>query len=506
MPEARGFHRGRESRMAAAVACVAIAAAGACSPQDLHRSERASAVLRVGVPGLSPTNPAAGLRQLTQILTVEGLARLNEDGKPEPSLAQGWTSSNGGLSYLVRLKPQVTFQDGTPLTADVVASVLPRAMRETFGPIADDVERVTAVDATTVEIGFRRPSPFLLEALEAGIRKPGTPSIGTGPFVAVPGSTSELRANAGYYAGRPIINEIHVENFPAVRTAWAKLLRDELDMLWEVGPDALSSLEHSGNVAVFTFTRRYQYVLAFNTASGPVRAPQLRRALNMAIDRTKLVATALNGHGVPSSSPIWPRYWALEPTQHTSNRYDPAQAAQLLGASHQSATKRAAVHFTLLILSDAVYERIALEVKRQLEAVGVEVDIHAATPDQLFDAVQHGKYDAVLMDAISGPTMMRPYAYWHSKMPGNPGTFGNRAVDEAFDAVRSAETESAYRVTVANLDKTFADDPPGIFLAWSVRARAISKRFDVQGEEGRDIISTLRMWKPTGARQQASRN
>jgi hypothetical protein len=91
-------------------------------------------------------------------------------------------------------------------------------------------------------------------------------------------------------------------------------------------------------------------------------------------------------------------------------------------------------------------------------------------------------------------------------MPGNLGAFGNRAVDLAFDAVRAAETESAYRMAVSNLVRTFADDPPGIFLAWSVRARAISKRFDVQAEEGRDVLSTLRMWKPAGAQQEASRN
>jgi hypothetical protein len=40
------------------------------------------------------------------------------------------------------------------------------------------------------------------------------------------------------------------------------------------------------------------------------------------------------------------------------------------------------------------------------------------------------------------------------------------------------------------------DDPPAIFLAWSERARAISTRFDVPVEPGRDILSTLRLWRP----------
>ena len=48
------------------------------------------------------------------------------------------------------------------------------------------------------------------------------------------------------------------------------------------------------------------------------------------------------------------------------------------------------------------------------------------------------------------------------------------------------------------------DDPPAIFLAWSERARAVSKRFDVPPPKpGRDILGTLRLWKPAGDAAQA---
>jgi ABC-type transport system substrate-binding protein len=138
--------------------------------------------------------------------------------------------------------------------------------------------------------------------------------------------------------------------------------------------------------------------------------------------------------------------------------------------------------------------------------VGVEIDVEAVSQDQTFDRLQHGRYDAVLIDAISGPSLLRPYGIWHSRMPGNSGMFGNRAVDEAFDRVREAETESAYRTAIGNLVRVFWDDPPAVFLAWSVRARAISTRFDVPSEEGRDVLSTLRLWKPSAVQQRASTN
>jgi MarR-like DNA-binding transcriptional regulator SgrR of sgrS sRNA len=127
-----------------------------------------------------------------------------------------------------------------------------------MGPVFSDVEHVRASGTDALEIGFRRASPFLLESLETQIQKPGGAGVGTGAFVATPNSTTEMRANADYYLGRPVVDTIHVESYPSVRTAWAEMLRGRIDFLWEVGADALDSMEKSSTVSVFTFTQRYQ--------------------------------------------------------------------------------------------------------------------------------------------------------------------------------------------------------------------------------------------------------
>jgi hypothetical protein len=60
---------------------------------------------------------------------------------------------------------------------------------------------------------------------------------------------------------------------------------------------------------------------------------------------------------------------------------------------------------------------------------------------------------------------------------------------------------------VAAIQQTAVDDPPVIFLAWMERARAVSKRFTVTpAEGGRDILSTLRLWKPTSDAHAMNRN
>jgi hypothetical protein len=96
---------------------------------------------------------------------------------------------------------------------------------------------------------------------------------------------------------------------------------------------------------------------------------------------------------------------------------------------------------------------------------------------------------------------------WHTEAPLNFGHWGNATVDIALDRVRHAASDEDVRAAIGGLQQAFMDDPPAVFLAWSQRARAVSHRFVVPSpEQGRDILSNLRLWKPTTGLQQASRN
>jgi ABC-type transport system substrate-binding protein len=154
-----------------------------------------------------------------------------------------------------------------------------------------------------------------------------------------------------------------------------------------------------------------------------------------------------------------------------------------------------------------VNERIGLELKRQLQSIDVDMNVEELPQDQIIQRATKRNYDAILLEGVSGPTLFRPYLLWHSNMPFNPGGFGNPTVDAALDRVRSAPTEESYRTAVAALQDAFMEDPPAIFLAWSVQARAVSKRFEVTAPEpGRDILSTLRLWRPVTDERRVSRN
>src|SRR5262249_51169724 len=152
-------------------------------------------------------------------------------------------------TLIVKLRKGVKFTDGSPLDASAAAAVLPKSLRDFMGPLFDEVAGVEPSGSDAVRINFRRPSLLYLEALEAQMAKPGSiVGIGTGPYAAAADSTTELSVNPAYYLGRPVISRIVVSNHPSVRAAWAEALRGNLDMLYDVSPDALDSLERSRTI------------------------------------------------------------------------------------------------------------------------------------------------------------------------------------------------------------------------------------------------------------------
>jgi len=491
---------GRIGRVGSAILVIAVLTVSSCRRSSESRVVQSPAVLRVGVAQLTQ-NPNQGLRQLAGLLSLEGLARPGENGRLQPWLAEKWTVAQNGRSLLIALRPNVKFHDGSPADAFAIAALLPDSLRSLMGPVFSDVDSVKALSPTTLEVSFKEPSPFLQEGLEATILKRGASVLSTGPYAVDSNSTTQMRASNDYYLGRPQIDLIQVATYPSVRSAWADMLRDRVDMLWEVGSEALDSMKNSSTVSVFTYTRHYQHVIVFNQHTPALHSAAVRRALNFAIDRKALVHNALRDHGVASSTVVPPQHWAIDPKAQRFD-FDPQRAANLLGARGN----KPSLQFTCLVAPDSVDERIALDVKQQLAMVGVDMAVQESSRDEIIRRGGKGEFEAAVSDAISGPTMLRPYLFWHSNSPVNWGNFGSTVIDTAFDRVRHAPDEERYRDSIRDLQQAFFDDPPAIFLAWSVRARAINKRFLVPAEEGRDVLSTIRLWTPTGAARQASRN
>jgi peptide/nickel transport system substrate-binding protein len=456
-----------------------------------------SAAIRIGVGGVPQLTAQAGLQQVISSLSFEGLVRFHDDGRPSPWLAENWTTAEDNLSVTLQLRKQATFHDGTPLTAAGVVDVLRRSLPIAMGPAFADVVSILPLDGNRVQVRLREPSRLLIEALETTIRKPEKLEVGTGPYVATTASgPATLQANSGYYLGRPTIERVTLVPYPSVRTAWAELLRNNLDMLYEVNMDALDSLKASSSVSVFSYLRHYQYVIMFGNRATSFRSAAIRRALNAAVDREALVREVLNGHGVPSTGPVPPTHWALDKAA-PKLMFDPRQAREL-AQRH--------LKFTCLVASDSVYGRMALAIKQQLATASVDMQVQEVTQDQIIQAGRTGDFEALLIDVVSGPSIFRLFRQFYSKVPFELKPAGNHSIDAALDRIRHAPSDDEYRNGVTDFQRAVVEDPPEIFLVWGERARAVSRRFEVPSTESGSDITSLRLWRPTTVQQQASRN
>jgi peptide/nickel transport system substrate-binding protein len=486
-----------------------LLALGCSSPQTFNREP---IHLTIGVPESYASAPDVGLGQIAQILSYEGLNYKGPDGHPEPRLAESWTTSEDGRHWHFTLRRGVQFHDGTPVNAERIAASLNTILAQkgtiALRPGLLDVTNISATDESTLTIALKNPSSFLIDELDIHLGAhgpPGPESAGTGLFriTSIDSSQTTLEANERYYLGAPAIKQITLRAYPTLRTAWAALMRGEIDMVSEVAHDALEFVSND-SVATYSFLRNYMYVIAFNSRRPQFRDAAVRRALNAAVDRAELIRSVLKGRGIPATGPLWPRHWAVDGSV-PGFTFDPAVATSTLDAAGVKAPAPgsgghlpARLRFVCLVPQNfAVVERLALAVQKQLYDVGVDMQVEAVSPDNYNVRIRNGNFDAVFVDLIGGPTFARPYQFWRS--PGelkglNVFGYHNSEADRWLDALRFAPDEAAIRSAATQAQRVMRDDPPALFLIWNERTRAISRRFNVPGDGSRDPLYTLRMW------------
>lgn len=479
--------------------------------------------LTIGVAEGAVTSPEQGAPQIVNAFVREGLTQVSPDGRVQPRVAASWQWENDGRTLRVLLRPDVKFHDNIPLTAALVAEIL--------RPITADVSQQSGfpsfADITSIETDgehellfhVSRFSALLPEDLSFPLTRSTDPdaerpdhSIGTGPYRALPrsGDTFELQRFDDYYMGRPAIANVTLRPFATLRQTWSSLLRGDVDMSTDVPPSSVDFVRND-DVQVVDFKRWYQFLLAFNSARGPLQKPEVRRALNLAVDRQRLIERVLQGQATAANGPIWPGYWAYD-SSVAQYPFDPAMASQLLdeagfplpAVSDRPGAPPARFRFVCLLPENlSVWERVALEIQRSLFRIGVDVQFKTVSLSEFGASIGARQFDAALVDMISGPTPGRTYIRWRSAatFKGSTNTFGyeNPQAEELFNVLRRSSNDAAIRTATARLQRVLLDDPPALFLAWSERARAIRREFRVIQDDERDPLSSLWRWTSADA-------
>ena len=481
---------------------------GVAQPRSAASPDAAQERVGVAQPR-SAASPDAAQEQVAGMLESAGLVTIAPNGRAQPALASRWEQSADGKTWRFFLKPGLTFHDGSPIDAAAIrAAINPTASSMgTPGPAPglSDVERVDVPSSLEVVVSLGRPSSLLLEALALIRISSGQEGAGAGAFRVTSRRPGAIRLTAfeGFYRGRPEVDSIEIRGYPAPRAAWTAMMRGEVDLLYEVPPEAVEFVQAGANVRTFSFLRPYAYLLGVNLRHPLLSRLDVRVALNAAIDRQAIVDHALGGRGQPAFDHVFPRHWAYD-AHVPAQVFDPRRAAQLLDAAglapaHPQAARRLVhrIGFTCLVPADyPLIERMALLVQKQLADVGVDMVLEAVPLAEFLGRLSRGEFDAYLFELLAGHGFNFPYSFWRSSSEAAPLiASGYRAADTALDRLRVAHTVDEEEEAVRGLQEAMRSDPPGVFLCWGEISRAILQRFEVPNEAGRDVIATIERWR-----------
>lgn len=295
----------------AALAALALAQAG-CRNQP-------EGALRVLVIGGNPSlrDPALGaLTPSDEVFlsnVAQGLVSFDASGNIVSGLAERWTVSDDGLSYIFRIA-SANWPDGRKITAEQVARLLKRqiagrshnSLKDSLGGIEDIIPMTDRV----IEISLAAPRPNMLSLLA----QPQMPILrdgqGTGPFAATPGPNGDIRLT------REIVSpddetttreELLLGGAPA-QSAIQAFAAGKADL---VLGGTFADLPNVQFVKLPRGTLRFDpasglFGLVPTKAGGSLDKPEVRQLLSQAIDRDTLIAAL----GVPG---LAPRATLLEP-------------------------------------------------------------------------------------------------------------------------------------------------------------------------------------------------
>ncbi|TKJ93651.1 ABC transporter substrate-binding protein [Paenibacillus sp. PK4536] len=355
-----------------------------------------------------------------------------------PSLAESWTISEDALTYTFKLREGVKFHDGTDFNADAVVFNFERwsdtkskykfegdsfdYYDSMFGPEEERViASVTATDPTTVVFKLNKPqAPFLqnLAMTCFGIASPKaiedekenfkSNPVGTGPFVFKEWKRSDsitLDKNPNYWQeGLPKMDQVIIRSIPDNTARYNALQNGEIDMMEDLSPDDLASLE--ANPALQKINRPPFNVayLGFNTTKKPFDDPKVRVALNHAVDKQGLIDAFFAGQAEPAVNPIPPTLWGYNKSVE-DYPYDLAKAKQLLAdAGYPNGIEQELTFYAMPVPRPYMPDgrKVAEVIQASFEQIGVKVKIESPEWATYLEDLKNGTKDDLFIIGWTG--------------------------------------------------------------------------------------------------------
>ena len=422
-------------------------------------------------PNLRPLDPPAAFLLAA---TAQGMVRFDPSGQIEPALAQSWTITDNGLSYIFRIA-RLNWADGTPVTAKQVAARLQaagsRASKNELKPLLGAIAEILPMTDRVVEIRLKAPRPNFLQLLAqpemAIIRGEQT----TGPYTAEEAENGAIRL-------RPRGTEEQGPDAAPAASSLIVLRGEPVGLAVARFQTGLAALVLGGTAGDLPIARaadppgaalRFDPVtgffgLAFSRPNALLDQPEARRALSMAVDRAAIV-TAL---GVPEAAPrasLLPAGVPELPVPATPAwAADPLAARQAAAAAIIERLAGAEPPVVRVAVPDGPgYRLIFAHLRRDWRVIGIDA--------QRVDATERA--DLRLADEVASANL----ATWYLRhFTCDRSRVCSPEADQALEAARNTLSMPERQQRLAEADRLLAEAVPFIPLANPVRWSLASPR------------------------------
>ena len=273
--------------------------------------------------GWAPWENTWGQSSWTVARTVfDTLLERDEDGVPQPYLAESVEVDDDFTAYTLTLREGVEFHDGTPLDAEAVITNL-EVQREAGSLQSADlapIEELTAEDDLTVRIQLDQPHVSFSDVLtrEAGVMvspasiEDGTAEgqpVGTGPYVFESWQRDQqldvVRNDDYWRDGLPYLDEISFRPIPDEDARLQSLLSGDVEAMMSLRQSIIAQArEHADDLNLYEHMANNSGGAGFNVAVPPFDDPRVREAWGYAVDQEELIAV-LGGTGISPPARGW---------------------------------------------------------------------------------------------------------------------------------------------------------------------------------------------------------
>ena len=458
------------------------------APALAQDEPRSGGTIQVGVTeaptSFNPWDLGPPLRVTGLLYNV--LVRYDENLEPQPELAESWEIADDGTSITLYLRDDVTFHSGEAFTADDVVFSLETALDpEVYAnlePLAASVSQAVAVDDHTVRLEFSEPNPAVFDLLDLlyivdseGWGDITNTPAGSGPFRlvdAVPGTSYTFERFDDYWEeGLPYLDGVDMNVVTDPQAMTLNLETASLDLIINFPVRELDRLQDQPGIeAGYTTDGALVMAIVMNVQREPLQDARVRRAINHAINRDRLVRLVLEG-SQQRCQPWGQSSLGYEPDLADACTYDPELARQLLEEAGY------ADGFDVTILSSSQrsgdWTRFAELLQSDLANVGIQaeiVDLESAAyverrrasdfQMQIHNFGRANKDPASLFGTVSNYKLSNPSQYENERytelVQAGATTVDPAEREEIYQELARIIVEDAFVLNVASRDQAWA--------------------------------------------------